>query len=59
VIKETITAHWPNCENILLVLTISTGYLEKEKAIMRECAFNAGLIKEKFSESLQFTTECK
>ncbi|PKY37992.1 hypothetical protein RhiirA4_500118 [Rhizophagus irregularis] len=56
-IKETITTSWPNCGDILLVLTIPTECSDKEKAIMRECAFNAGLIKDKDSMSLQFTTE--
>ena len=46
-------------ENILLVITIPAEFSEKSKAIMRICAFNAGLIKEKFSTNLQFTTERK
>ncbi|PKC12622.1 hypothetical protein RhiirA5_463020 [Rhizophagus irregularis] len=56
-IKEIITEKWPNCGDILLVLTVPTESSNKEKAIMRNCAFYAGLIKDKNSMSLQFTTE--
>ncbi|CAB4425205.1 unnamed protein product [Rhizophagus irregularis] len=38
-------------KHVLFVLTVPTEYLEKDKDIMRNCAFNAGL------ENLQFTTE--
>jgi len=44
-------------ENVLLVLTVPAEYSDKAKAIMRECAFNADLFSNKFSEKLQFTTE--
>ena len=44
-------------ENVLLVLTVPAEFSELDKAIMRECTFNAGLINNKFSEKLQFTTE--
>jgi hypothetical protein len=43
--------------DVLLVLTIPAEYSENDKAIMRECTFNAGLISDKNSERLQFTTE--
>ena len=46
-------------ENVLLVITVPAEFSDKSKAIMRICTFNAGLIKEKFSTNLQFTTERK
>ena len=46
-------------ENVLLVITVPAEFSEKSKAIMRTCAFNAGLIKETLSINLQFTTERK
>lgn len=60
VIKETVTNTWTGLdfmENVLLVLTVPAEYSEKSKATMRECIFNAGLIGNKSSEKLQFTTE--
>ncbi|GBB95722.1 hypothetical protein RclHR1_00260027 [Rhizophagus clarus] len=59
-IKETISKIWAGInftENVLLVLTVPAEYSVTDKAIMRECIFNAGLISEKNSERLQFTTE--
>ncbi|CAB5381344.1 unnamed protein product [Rhizophagus irregularis] len=60
VIKETVTNTWAGLdfmENVILVLTVPAEYSEKSKATMRECVFNAGLIGNKSSEKLQFTTE--
>ncbi|CAB4437226.1 unnamed protein product [Rhizophagus irregularis] len=60
VIKETIPKYWMGIdfmENVLLILPVPAEYSELDKAIMRECAFNAGLINNRFSEKLQFTTE--
>ncbi|GBB95714.1 hypothetical protein RclHR1_00260019 [Rhizophagus clarus] len=59
-IKETIPKYWTGIdfmEHVLLVLTVPAEYSENDKATMRECIFNAGLISEKNSERLQFTTE--
>jgi hypothetical protein len=42
-----------------LVLTVPADFSEKSKAIMRMCTFDAGLIKERDSINLQFTTERK
>jgi len=59
-IKETVAEKWSGIDfmkHVLLVLTIPAEYLEKDKAIMRECAFHAGLINEKNAKKLQFTTE--
>jgi hypothetical protein len=61
-IKNTIAETWDDIkflENVLLVLTVPAEYTEKPKAIMRECAYNAGLIDDINSECLQFTTERK
>ena len=61
VIKNTVSETWPGIsyfENVLLVLPVPAEYSYKDKAIMRECVYNAGLIEDKDSEKLQFTTEC-
>ncbi|CAB4375327.1 unnamed protein product [Rhizophagus irregularis] len=60
IIKETVATAWPMVdyfENVLLVITIPAEFSETAKAIMRTCAFDAGLIKKKYSTNLQFTTE--
>ena len=52
--------HWPGIDfgsSTLLVLTVPAEYSEREKAIMRECVYNARLIENKYSKNLQFTTE--
>ncbi|RIA80180.1 hypothetical protein C1645_843312 [Glomus cerebriforme] len=59
-IKDTVANHWTGINyfgNVLLVLSIPAEYSEKEKAIMRECVYNADLISDKYSEKLQFITE--
>ncbi|GBB84451.1 hypothetical protein RclHR1_11010001 [Rhizophagus clarus] len=58
VIKDTIATHWKInfFENVLLVFTVPAEYSEKDSAIIRECAYNANLINDKFSENLQFIT---
>jgi hypothetical protein len=59
-IEVTIPQYWPGIDfvkNVLLVLTIPAEYSENDKAIMRECIYNAGLISDLNSEKLQFTTE--
>ncbi|RHZ68998.1 hypothetical protein Glove_291g50 [Diversispora epigaea] len=40
-----------------MVLTVPAEYSEKSKGILRDCAFNAGLIGHLTSEKLQFSTE--
>ncbi|CAB5192646.1 unnamed protein product [Rhizophagus irregularis] len=60
VIKDTIKKAWCGIDffqQVLLVLTVPAEYSEKEIAIMRDCVFEAGLIKEKCSKNLRFTTE--
>ncbi|CAB4489005.1 unnamed protein product [Rhizophagus irregularis] len=59
-IKETVKSYWIHIkfmENVLLIATVPAEYSESDKAIMRECIFNAGLIGDIHSEKLQFTTE--
>jgi hypothetical protein len=61
-IKEMVTAHWDGInflERVLIVITVPAEYSEKDKGIMRECVHKAGLIKERESINLQFTTERK
>ncbi|CAB5381326.1 unnamed protein product [Rhizophagus irregularis] len=58
--KENVHKFWPGIdfmENVLIVLTIPAEYSENDKAIMRDCIYNAKLINNKFSEKLQITTE--
>ncbi|CAG8736110.1 8475_t:CDS:2, partial [Funneliformis mosseae] len=60
VMKETVVMRWPNVyffEDVLLVSTFPAEYSESARSIMRECIFNAGLIKDKNSTALQFITE--
>ncbi|PKY56743.1 hypothetical protein RhiirA4_477254 [Rhizophagus irregularis] len=59
-IKEKIEPHWEDLnifEEVLFILTVPAEYSEKEKAIMRDCAYKAGLINVKGTDLLQFTTE--
>lgn len=59
-IKEKIESHWEDLnifEEVLFVLTVPAEYSEKEKAVMRDCAYKAGLINVKSTDLLQFTTE--
>ncbi|RGB26405.1 hypothetical protein C1646_770490 [Rhizophagus diaphanus] len=59
-IKETIPKYWLGIdfmEHVLLVLTVPDEYSENDIDILTECIFNAGLISDKRSERLQFTTE--
>ncbi|CAI2180377.1 15097_t:CDS:2, partial [Funneliformis geosporum] len=58
-IKETlsITQYVDLHSNVSIVLTVPAEFVDNEIAIMRECAFRAGLLKEKYSKNLRFTTE--
>ncbi|CAB4434619.1 unnamed protein product [Rhizophagus irregularis] len=59
-IKGEVMSTWHGInffENVLIIITVPAEYLEKDKEIMRECAYKARLIKEKESKNLQFTTE--
>ncbi|CAI2165945.1 14093_t:CDS:2 [Funneliformis geosporum] len=62
VMKETISTRYPGINflsNILLVVTCPEEYSDNAKVIMRECAFKAGLIKDKCSRKLQLITEAE
>ena len=61
-IKATLVERWPGInifENVLIVLPVPEGYGEQQLAIMKECVYNAGLIKGKNSRKLQLVTECE
>ncbi|RHZ76357.1 hypothetical protein Glove_198g111 [Diversispora epigaea] len=51
---------WPNLKfmnQVLIVMTVPAEYPEQAYAIMRDCAYKAGLISTKHSQKLQFSTE--
>ncbi|CAG8623346.1 9112_t:CDS:2, partial [Scutellospora calospora] len=59
-VKSTIDIRWPQIDffkNVLLILTVPVEYSEKKKAIMKQCAFDAGLIKSTITTNLKITTE--
>ncbi|CAG8749786.1 22224_t:CDS:2 [Cetraspora pellucida] len=59
-IKSTIDTRWPQIKffkNVLIILTVPVEFSEKKKGIMKNCAFNAGLIKSITSSNLKFITE--
>ncbi|CAG8608555.1 2690_t:CDS:2 [Funneliformis caledonium] len=68
-VKKSVNTHWQNLEfytKVLIVLTVclivfiivlNFEFDDDAIAIMRECAFDAGLINEKNSCNLIFTTE--
>ncbi|CAB4491907.1 unnamed protein product [Rhizophagus irregularis] len=59
-IKSEVARRMPEAnyfEDVLLVFTVPAEYSEEDKDIMRECIYNAKLIKSKSSEKLQFITE--
>lgn len=60
VIRKTMETHWSEIdffENVLLVLPVPIKYSENKMIITRECLYDAGLLKEKWSTKLQFTSE--
>ena len=46
-------------EQSLIIFTVPPEFNASQKAIMRDCIFQANLIATKNSERLQFLTECK
>ncbi|CAG8564138.1 9476_t:CDS:10 [Paraglomus brasilianum] len=59
-IKETLASRWPGVrfpQQVRVVLTVPAEWTEEAKAIMRACAFHAGLIETLRSDLLEFTTE--
>ncbi|CAB5350225.1 unnamed protein product [Rhizophagus irregularis] len=60
VIKDEIKRYWSNIDfnhHVRIIVTVPSGFSEKTKSIMRQCLFDAGLIKRIGILSLQFTTE--
>ncbi|CAG8514460.1 4241_t:CDS:2, partial [Acaulospora morrowiae] len=58
--RGTITTRWPKVDfynNVHLILTVPAEWSNREIDIMRECVFNASLIKKKDSSNLEFLTE--
>ncbi|CAG8826499.1 13331_t:CDS:1, partial [Gigaspora rosea] len=59
-IKSTIDTRWPQIEffkNVLIILTVPVEFSENKKGIMKQCAYNAGLIKTVSSSNLKLITE--
>ncbi|GBC02581.1 hypothetical protein RclHR1_00470011 [Rhizophagus clarus] len=59
-IEESLNRHWKSIDfykNVLIVLTVPAEFDDKAIAIYRECVVNAGLLKDKYSNNLKFTTE--
>ncbi|CAB4424740.1 unnamed protein product [Rhizophagus irregularis] len=59
-IKQEIGRRWPGVDfysNVRIVVTVPAEFTEDTKTIMRQCLYNAGLIKSLGTLSLQFTTE--
>ncbi|RIA78874.1 hypothetical protein C1645_882964 [Glomus cerebriforme] len=60
-LKNSLNRNWNSrldfYSNVKIVLTVPAEYDDKAIAIFRECVFNAGLIKNKYSNNLKITTE--
>ncbi|CAB5380776.1 unnamed protein product [Rhizophagus irregularis] len=60
-IKESLERHWRNVDfykHVLIVLTVPAEFDDKAIETFRECAINAGLLKDKYNtNNLKFTTE--
>ncbi|CAG8753880.1 17077_t:CDS:2, partial [Gigaspora rosea] len=60
IIKEEVERRWPGIDffrMVRLVVTVPAEFNEETKWIMRQCIFNAGLIKNSGTQNLKFTTE--
>ncbi|GBB98368.1 hypothetical protein RclHR1_03200018 [Rhizophagus clarus] len=58
IIKQVIINDWIDFYNhVLIVLTVPVEFDHTSIAIMRECAFKAGLLKDRYSRNLKFITE--
>ncbi|RIA82058.1 hypothetical protein C1645_835959 [Glomus cerebriforme] len=59
VIKRTITDRWDIdfFTQVLIVLTIPAEFDDKAMVTIRECVYKAGLLMDRFSRNLKFTTE--
>ncbi|CAB5381308.1 unnamed protein product [Rhizophagus irregularis] len=59
-IKNSCARNWQNLDfyrQVLVILTIPAEFDDDAISTMRECAFYAGLTKDRFSRNLKFTTE--
>ncbi|PKC05322.1 hypothetical protein RhiirA5_502189 [Rhizophagus irregularis] len=59
-VKDTLRTRWSDIDfykNVLIILQVPVECDNKAKAIMRECAYNAGLISYKDSSNLYFITK--
>ncbi|RGB42330.1 hypothetical protein C1646_810066, partial [Rhizophagus diaphanus] len=59
VVKEYIYGHWRNVDlhkNVLIILTVPDNY-KFSIWTMRECAFKAGLLNDRYSQNLKVITE--
>ncbi|CAG8668257.1 16080_t:CDS:2 [Gigaspora rosea] len=57
---HTVERAWPSVDflnQVLLVITVPADFSEKTKKIMKECMYDADLIKSKDTTNVQFTTE--
>ncbi|CAG8712451.1 27564_t:CDS:2, partial [Racocetra persica] len=59
VIKETLDKRWPGLKlsQVQFVLCVPAEWGPHTKAIMRDCAYRAGLLDESIESHLEFTTE--
>ncbi|GES97300.1 hypothetical protein GLOIN_2v1732694 [Rhizophagus clarus] len=58
-VKESLRVCWPDFDfykNVLIIIQVSIECDNKAKAIMRKCAYNAGLINYEESSNLHFIT---
>ncbi|CAG8519740.1 9075_t:CDS:10 [Cetraspora pellucida] len=59
VIEETLDKRWPGLKlsQVLFVLCVPAEWKPHTKAIMRDCAYKAGLLNDSIESHLEFTTE--
>ncbi|CAG8657378.1 4405_t:CDS:2 [Cetraspora pellucida] len=59
VIEETLDKRWPGLKlsQVLFVLCVPAEWKPHTKAIMRDCAYKAGLLNDTIESHLEFTTE--
>ncbi|CAG8830778.1 28946_t:CDS:2, partial [Racocetra persica] len=59
VIEETLEQRWPalKLSQVLFVLSVPAEWGPRTKAIMRDCAYKAGLLNESIASHLEFVTE--
>ncbi|RIA87946.1 hypothetical protein C1645_776176 [Glomus cerebriforme] len=57
-VKQHIWRYVDFLTQVLIVLTVPVEFDDDAIAILRDCVFKAGLLKDKYSQNLQFITEC-